>query len=78
MKIKREAKCGGNLPSSEIEKCVRDYLGTLAKDADPGSLRINILVQIPSGGDYSGVQLDIEDAPLCFVATWVETVEVDS
>lgn len=39
------------------------------------AVRVEIFVQVPGGGDHSYEQLDCQQAPVQFRATWVEQIK---
>jgi len=68
-KIKQVAsKADGYLEAKDLHAEIRK----LVPSAPPGA-KINIYVNVPSGGDYSGMPLNIDkDVNIEFTVTWEE------
>lgn len=72
--ITTEKHVDGELPYNDIAKAV---CRLLPPDA-PTDVRVTVYVYVPGGGDWSSTELDVEDHPVKFRATWTDVKEVGS
>lgn len=66
----------GSIPAYDLKEAVRRHLPRGAPWYD--NIKVTLTVRVPSGGDFSGMQLTLGDYPevtVDFVATWTETEE---
>jgi hypothetical protein len=66
-------QCDGELAYKDLIKAV----GKLLPTNQSTQVDIQVYVSVPSGGDYSGMDLDVADEPIKFRATWTEVHEQD-
>lgn len=76
MKVKQDCKAELQIAASDIARLAKDQLRRLLVDADAKSVSVALTVRVPGGGDWSNMDLDLEDCPVQCVVTWTQTLEV--
>lgn len=68
-KVKQiSSKVGGYLEAKDLHPLIRKLVPSAPPDA-----KIDIYIQVPSGGDYSGMPLDIDkELNIDFTVSWEE------
>ncbi len=75
MRIRTTVQVEGVLSRERLERLVLNALPDPKDFGTRRELKIELFVQVPRGGDYSGCRLDVAETPVQYRATWVEISE---